>query len=425
MTHKACARLAIVLSVLLTGIQARAQGNLRWGLVQIRPSLTQSGTWDNNIDLNSGRTGPGNEKRSDYINTITPAIRLVLDRPLLDLSLDLRADITRYNDHSGNDGVDLHLNLTGIRGIYGRPGTPGLYLRGEGYHADIRNPYAQSTLEDRRYREGHAVERRTNDFQLEAGYGLRNQYSVQLAYQHNYLSYKDRLDFDSNVRHHTYEASLNYRLRPRTLAQLTYGYTDRAYFDYNTVNPVDLDDVGYDSHIHNLTLGTVWDQTEKLDGALRMGYSWHRFRQSQDRHGNPMLDFSTWILDLDVEWRASERTIVELDALLQERDSVHRYFYSYQRGLLGFNVQQIMGYRLRLFGGGSYERNKYSASPGQDRSREYGVFQTSCGARFALGNWVSAGIRYTYRKRNVRGSAEFIDDRFSNHRATFTITGSL
>ncbi len=417
--------MGLVLSVLLAGTRATAQGNLSWRTIRIHPSLTQQGTWYSNIHLNSRLPGAESEKRSDYVNTLTPAITFALNRPLLNLSIGLRAHIIRYQNQSGKDGTGYQLNLSGIRGVYGQRGRPGLYLQGSHSYAYVRDRYAHSPVEDPRYREGQPVERQTQDLRLEAGYGLRNRYSFHLAYKHNHLSYKDRTDQDSNVRQHTVETRLHYMLMPQTFAQLAYGLTNRAYFDYRAVETAAGVDMGMDSHIHRLTVGVYWDRTDKLDGGMRMGYSWHRYRQSQDRFGNPLFDFSTWIVDADLAWSMSQRTNVRVRALVEERDSMDRQFYSYNRSLIGVNAQHTMVHRLMLMGDGSYERNNYKNPSLPDRSREYGIYQLSCGVRYALVEWVSASARYTYRNQGVRGTAGSADAGYSTHRIMYTITGTL
>ncbi len=62
---------------------AMAVGNIKIGQIEVHPSITEKGMWDCNIDLNADNGTPGEERKSDYINTLTPAVTFQLKKSLL------------------------------------------------------------------------------------------------------------------------------------------------------------------------------------------------------------------------------------------------------------------------------------------------------------------------------------------------------
>ena len=412
-----------LLIVMGLGGSAMAVGNIKIGQIAVHPSITEKGMWDSNIDLNAGSGTksdgtPFNEpERSDYINTITPALDLNLKKPLLDVRLGAYVDIVRYREYDKNDTENYSVNFDTI---YGKIGRKGLYLKISENFLDSKDPYSQSDIADLRYKEGIAIEKKENQAKIEAGYGLLNQFATHFSYANNYLKYDNDEDRNSNKREDIFGCSLFYKIMPKTFLTTAYNYTTSDYFDYDTRG---LANAGKDSKTHDVSIGILWDQTRKVNGKISMGYQWKKWDYLQDNAGNRLKDVDAWTISTNLGWKPRERTTVYLYVARELVDSVDDTYYSYDKFAIWLSAEQKILRKLAANIGGKYENNDYNSSTTGARDKEFDLYECTGGVSYQVVKWVKAEINYTYRIKDA--SSGFEDEEYKDHQTMFKITCSF
>lgn len=395
-----------------------AWGALKFGTIEVTPSITEEGKWDSNIDLGAGTGSAAESEKGDYINTVTPALSLSYRRPLIDIRLGASVGIVRYKEYDKNDAENYAI---GLNAQYGDIGRNGAYIQFSEQYMDSQDPYDVAGIEDPRYLEGTAKKKKTNTVHMEVGYGLADRYALHVFYENGYLDYDSFVrDRDSNKTENKTGMALYYKILPKTFATLGYTYTLTDYPDYDMKG---LADAGKDSKDHRTEVGVLWKETEKLNGSIKLGYHWKKWDQKQDNSGNTLEDFSGLTLTGLVDWHPLARTVVNLQALIGEIDSVETNYYSYDQYGLGITVNQTIVNRMVLRVGGWYENDDYNGTAGA-RSKEYDVYSMTAGISYDFVKWLRAEISYTYKEKEANDSA-FADDEYKDHITMFRITGSL
>jgi hypothetical protein len=374
---------------------AMAIGNIKIGNIAVHPSITEKGMWDSNIDLNADNGTAEEEQRSDYINTLTPAVTFQLKKSLLDVSVGGLVDIVRYKDYDKNDA--------------------------ENYTINFQDPYSQSRVGDPRYDEGKATKRKTNVAGVEVGYGLADRLALHLNYTNKYQKYDEDVDKDSNERDHIAGATLYYKILPKTYALFGYKLTTIEYFDYtNTSNYADC---GKDSKNHNVDVGIFWNQTEKLNGSVRVGYYWKKWDNAVNNAEEPLKDLNTWTITTHLGWKPLTKTTIMIDLTKGEIDSVDDKYYSYDQSVAGLTLNQQVANKLSITVGGNYEIDDYNSNTGA-KEKKFNLYQANAGINYQIIKWLTAGISYTYKKKDASKS-DFAVDEYKDHQTMFKITGSF
>ena len=401
------------------GGSAMAVGNIKIGQIEVHPFITEKGMWDSNIDLNADNGTPGEERKSDYINTLTPGVTFQLKKPLLDVSVGGLVDIVRYKDYDKNDAENYTINLNAQ---YGSIGRTGLYFKVNDQFMDTQDPYSQSGIGDPRYKEGIATKREANIAGVEVGYGLADRLALHLNYTNKYKKYDEDVDKDSNERDHIVGPTLYYKILPKTFALLEYKFTDTNYFDYDTKG---LSGCGKDSENHNVDVGLFWDQTAKLNGSVKVGYYWKKWDNVRNNAGNTLEDLNTWTITTHMGWLPFARTTLWMDLVKGEIDSVDATYYSYDQFIANFELIQKVGSKIQVMAGLKYEIDDYN-STASATEKKFRIRQANAGINYQIMKWLTAGISYTYKEKNAnRMNLATKDEEFKDHQTMFKITGSF
>jgi hypothetical protein len=398
---------------------AMAIGNIKIGNIAVHPSITEKGMWDSNIDLNADNGTAGEDRKDDYINTVSPAVKFQLKKSLLDVSLDANVDIVRYDEYDKNDAENFGANFNAQ---YGSIGRTGLYLKANNRFMDTQDPYSQSGFGDQRYKEGKATKRKTNIAGVEVGYGLADRLALHANYTNNYKKYDEDVDKDSNERDHIAGVTLYYKIFPKTYALFGYKFTTIDYFDYDTKN---LADCGKDSKNHNLDIGIFWNQTAKLNGSVKVGYYWKKWDNIQNSAGNPLEDLNTWTITTNLGWKPFGRTTIMVNIIKGEIDSVDDIYYSYDQFVAGLTLNQQVANKLSITVGGNYEIDDYNSNTCAVE-KKFNLYQANAGINYQIMKWLTAGISYTYKKKDANQiNDQTKDEEYKDHQTMFKITGSF
>jgi len=397
------------------GGSAMAVGNIKIGQIEVHPFITEKGMWDSNIDLNADNGTPGEERKSDYINTLTPGVTFQLKKPLLDVSVGGLVDIVRYKDYDKNDAENYTINLNAQ---YGSIGRTGLYFKVNEQFMDTQDPYSQSGVGDPRYKEGKATKREANIAGVEVGYD-QDRLVLHVNYTSKYQKYDEDVDKDSNERDHIVGPTLYYKILPKTYALLEYKFTAIEYFDYTNIS--NYADCGKDSENHNVDIGMFWNQAAKLNGSVKVGYYWKKWDSIRNNAGNTLEDLNTWTITTHMGWSPFARTTLWMDLVKGEIDSVDAIYYSYDQFVANFELIQKVGSKILVMAGLRYEIDDYN-SKASALEKKFNLYQANAGINYQIMKWLTAGISYTYKEMDASKS-DFADDEYKDHQTMFKITG--
>ena len=359
-------------------ISAFAVGNLHLGPLKIHPFLDASETYDDNIYLS-----PSHEE-DDFITVVSPGLQLEL--PFLgrhSLKAGYRADLYAFADNDQENRQDqkadalLHLDFP-----------VGLELKaGDTYTLAAEARTREFPGGKRFYVENRAFG--------EAGYRFVDVWKIQLNYENIYHRYEDQPYHDeSSYRNNGYGATLFYQFLPKTSVLGEYRLIDTEY-QY-------LSHDIRDSKAHTVYGGLYWDPTAKLSGALKGGYTWKKFENSEvARH----YDANTWSMAVDLLWRATNYTQLKLTGERLYRDYIleaNRYYRS-TAGTLTLS-QRILT-KLTFTASGYLTRNEFperAFNPDRDKDqrRRDTVWGAGAGLLYQIQEWLSTELDYTFRKRN-------------------------
>jgi hypothetical protein len=399
------------------GGSAWAVGNIKIGQIAVHPSITEKGMWDSNIDLNADNGTPEEERKGDYINTITPAVTFQLKKPLFDVEFNAKVDIVRYKEYDKNDAENYTVNFSGQ---YGSIGRTGVYFKINEQFIDTQDRYQHSGIGDPRYDEGKALKRKINIAGVEVGYGLADRLALHVNYTNNYQKYDEEVDKNSNERDHIAGLTLYYKILPKTFALAEYRFMKTEYFDYDTCG---LTDCGKDSKNHNLDFGIFWNQTAKLNGSIKVGYYWKKWDSIRNNAGETLEDLNTWTITTHLGWKPLVRTTIMIDLTRAEIDSVDATYYSYDQFVAGLTLTQQVVNKLSITVGGNYEIDDYNSSASATE-KKFNLYQANAGINYQIMKWLTAGISYTYKEKDASKS-DFAGDEYKDHQTMFKITGSF
>ncbi len=267
---------------------AAAAGGIQLGPTLLFPSVTVTATHDDNIGLTSS------EQESDWITTVSPALRLALPVRRFFLECEGGLDVLTYQDNDEEDATNWFVGAA-----VGAEFPGGLSFKVSDRHtqrylvsSQEYGPGEDSSLNALRAAVGFAIR---DALRLEF-VGLRNDYAYDLS--------EDRERVESSV-----AADLYWKFRPRTSALVELGWSDYAY-DSNEAQ---------DNAATEVALGVTWDVTARSTGFAKAGYQWKRYSDENPALGIEDGDYFT--VSAGVRHTFTRRTAAELELSRSSRES--------------------------------------------------------------------------------------------------------
>lgn len=310
-----------------TAAGARAAGDgLGLGPVRMFPALGVTETYEDNVFL----TSPGEE--TDWVTTISPALRFVLPVRRFLLELGGQVDIVRHADFDDEDATNwsVHASL-------GADFPGGLSFE---VTEDYRDRYLIGTQE---YGPGEDSVHATTGAKV--GYNIRDAFRVELAWHSNlYL-------FDASANRerteNAYQAGLFWRFRPRVSALAEFAWADYAY-DSN---------LNQDNTATQAALGVTWDFTTRSTGTAKVGYQWKRYADEDEALGTE--NTSSYVVAVGLRHTLTRRTSADLDLSrsFQESDFPGNPYFVQTEAKAG--VTQRFTYKVRGSASVGFRRAEY------------------------------------------------------------------
>ncbi len=391
------------------------------GRIEIVPMVTVGETYDDNIFLDK------DNKKSDYITTISPGLGLKIHSPKKGLDLFYSPTFVKYHEYSGNDTTRHRASLSMWQEI------------GASWRFDLKDDYLKSEeaseasfagYEDRQNirHTRYTYQRNISDAALTYRFGSSDYFKA--GYRHELLENEDP-SLDDTRQYGPY-SSFVYWFDKKNGLDIDYQFTKTS-FRRNDGNPS-----GDDFDSHQFDIRYIYRVNQKTEGYIGYGYTFRKFEDAS------RVDRKVHEGSVGLTHGFSELTYLSLDAGYykpdgygSEDDSGHvsygatlrrklergnaslrvaggwdeDYLDSEQRGYTRYwsvagNVDHEIMKDLTAYAGGSYRANRYLAA------REDETYRGNFGLRMSFLRWYSVDLQYSYlNRRSDDSSDEYVDNR--------------
>ena len=236
----------------------------------------------------------------------------------------------------------------------------------------------------------------TPKLELKADY---SNFIVDYSAQRN--NYRDR-DDDS------VSASVFFKFTPKTSAFIEYDYVTVNY-DTNTL---------YDSSLHRGYGGIAWDVTKKSEGRFKIGSS------SRDYESPRISDTDEFVMELQLDHTFTPKTSVAFTAFRQNSESNIQGLNSILRNRFDTAVTYRLTSKITTILELAYSEENYDGAltyGGVTKEREDETNMAALSAKYEIKKWLTAGLSYSYRKRD----SNFSDFDYSTSVFLINLTAAL
>ncbi|MEW5800735.1 MAG: outer membrane beta-barrel protein [bacterium] len=367
-----------------------AVGNIHFGLMEIHPGIQIKRTYRRLVDEDDSDSG------DDWVTTYSPGLKVQWPIRQHALKCDWLLQYPRYDKHSNWNYDGQRLSTVGnfLFGLGGRQITLELG------HLQVKTDEPADISESRRKFEQSRLSSKL-------GINLNNNLRLDFSYsQENYDYQNSDLD-DQKI--YQYAASVNVRIKPKTVAFISGIHTKH---DYN--------DVVNDSGTWTIGPGLRWDATAKLSGQISGGYSWKDY-ETQD-------SLNTWVIKVDLTHRLTDHTNLSLGIDKGERDhsvlkrdengnikydangNMEEDFDNYAFQQVRISLDHQLTYKVKALSGFTYEYDKYHGIYRQDT-----VFSWRLGLRYQIQEWMVTDVEFEKRHRDSAGEGFYAASGYDNN----------
>jgi hypothetical protein len=355
---------------------------------KVTPSIAYTGEYDDNVFRTQFN------KRSDYVNIITPAIAVEATPGKHELKARYKADILRYATHTN---LDTERHTADFSAIF-KFNRLELRLKDDFRRTD---DFPTSELTTR-------IKRNENSLTGGLDYDVVQLWGIGFDVTWGNINYL-RSDFDFLDRNsYTYATNIYYRITAKT----------RVFGEYNFVREIFDSDKTRDNTRHRGLLGVRGELTERVSLTAKAGYEHLEFR-SETRSNQ-----DNFVTSLEGSYRPLDR----LQIALLLRRSVESSTFAGNATFESFNATLGVTYAFtpkiliipRGFVGVDNFRESSLNIDRQEKRVDY-LYGGGIGIRYEIQKWIRLDGNYDYSRRDSNFNVFDYDD----NRASFTVTLAL
>ena len=350
-----------------------------FGAVRVRPHLTVSGRYDDNIFFQGNKSPAGVSAEDDFITIISPSANVQLGRLQgnhilftyqLDQSLYARHDEQDHRDHLLTLATSLKGNRLSLEGSDSVQFLSGI-LGGA-----LVQTNAQNARVDRIFYVDH--------YRLE--YDLTEKFSAYLEGAHDATDYEEGTTlYDANTLRGTGGFAFNMAPKIRLFGE---GYYGQSAVDPNR----SVDPKGPHLDVVGGFLGVSGDFHPKLSGSVKAGYEARSFSDGSANDGSPVVEAS-------LNGKIDQRTSAALSYSRRTSVSVQAASQSYASDLLSAGLDRVLSsdgkWMVRL--GGSFQNDEYENS-GTYANRNDKSYRANFALIYNIQLWLSTSVVYEFEK---------------------------
>lgn len=358
---------------LATDSLARGWQTHRLGPLGVTPYLEYDGVYRTNVFETS------NDKKSDFVNTITDGIRFDLPIEgkhqlsfgyLGSAYLYSRYDSQNHYDQNFNADATLNFNRMDMR--FGSA----LRLATEEQNSAIVSP--------RQY------ERVTPYYS--AAYKFADVWRIEGDYQFDALSFTKKVNQIDNYTDNLMAWTLFYKFLPKTSALLQYSVDWRTH-PHDSIN---------DNVTHTPSLGLQWDPTAKITGSVKFGYTVADYDHDVPGRNNAPGGFA---FSMQTIYKYNRNTNVSLVAQrsIQENTDFNNNGYTNTGFILTFNhlfdYFKVSSYAAFAYYNDNYVGNSLNPGTGTFQHRIDNTISAGAGLSRPVTKWLRLRLDYLYNNR--------------------------
>lgn len=347
---------------------AVAGDGIEWEQLRVIPMLTASQSYSDNLYLLEGN------ETDDYFTTITPEI--TIDAAIVPrnyFSLQYRGDFFSYSD-ADNFRQDHHL---GSLSFYSKTTKGSHFIAGISIQDTAVQPFA--------------ADENSKDYIHQKTYAdillcLGKVTEIGTEYVREDREFDEGQFADDDFQRNTWDLHVLYTRSRVWPMLLQYRYIKQ---DNN-----DLDTINTDFQSHTIFLGGRWRPAGKLSGALRAGYVWAQFDDSDAQ------DYEGYAIDTDLNYALSEITQFTFTAqrsieqpTRSARESGDYFVYTRAGLIITHRRWEGITTRLSMF----YREIDYKEVQISENVRQDDYFRAGLSITYSMANWLSFSIEYRYQ----------------------------
>jgi len=359
--------------------------------IKVTPSLSYAGEYDDNVFRTPS------DRRSDYVNTISPAILLEAAPGKHEIKAGYKLDILRYSTHSNLD-TERHAALLSALLNFNR-----LQVR---FREEFRrtDDFPTSELTTR-------IKRNENFLLGGFDYDVVQLWGVGFDLTWGNINYLDSPSGDFNFldrNSHTYAATVYHRITAKT----------RLFAEYDYVREIFDSDQSRDNSRHRTLLGVRGDLTTRFSLTAKGGY------ERLDFHSDTREAQNNFVISAEASYKPVERLQV---ALLVKR-SVESSTFADNAQFESFNATLGITYAVTpkilivprgFFGIDNFRESTLNIDRIEKRLDH--LYGGGIGIRYDLQRWIRLDASYDYQARSSNFNAFDYDD----NRLSFSVAFSL
>jgi hypothetical protein len=386
---------AATAQILLNDLQMITDRRYQTGKIQLNnltvlPRLALTGIYDDNIYLGSGSNSLEEEKVSDWINRIRPALFINYALPARGrLNIGYEGDFAFYIDDNENNW-QTHKILADF--TYKAPG--GLFAKLTNMFADAEDPYSSPT----EYRLGIPnVKRWVNNLKTRIGWDFKDRFKLLAFFNYYYQDYDNEEDFTQDHKDPEGGMGAEMRLMPRTWGFLRYHFGSRDYYSHPMgIKSTETNDADFDWH--RVNMGLAWDATAKLKGELNFGYAWKMYQNEFDSGGRPYEDLNDWIANTKIIYEPMPQTTLILDIRRLPRQTFSNTNEQYVETSAGLAFHQTLYTNAGVGAYAEYSHMDFNVPSGNSRADDN--IRWGAELYYWVQEWLNTGLGYTYWKKD-------------------------
>ncbi len=355
------------------------------GPVRVRPHVTVSGMYDDNIFYQGNKSPAGVSPEDDFITVVSPAVKVQLGRSLgnhiilsyeMNQSLYARNNAQDHRDHL----LSLNTRLQGNRlSLDGNDSVQ--FLSGI-----LGGSLVQTNTQNAR------VDRTT----------FRDQYRLEYAFSQKISTYVEGLYdatdyetgttlYDENTLRGT--AGFAFKITPK-IRLFGEGYYGQSAVDPNRpFNPGDPSSIkGPHLDVLGGFIGASGDFHPKLTGSVKVGYETRSFSNSSADEASPVVDAS-------LTGKINDKTTAVLSYSRRSSVSVQAASQSYASDVVAASLDRMLTSDGKLVArlGGTFQNDEYE-NVGTYRGRNDKHYRADFALIYNIQLWLSTSISYEFEK---------------------------
>ena len=365
--------IVLPIAFLVAGFSVQAFGGdgIVWERLRLKPSVTVSQSYSDNVYLTYA------DEQDEWITSISPDISLDLAvAPRNYFTLRYQGDFLSYANKD-NFREDHHL---GTFSFTSETAKGSHFILGASAQDTAIQPFSETEQsKDYTFQNYYA------DIALVAGAVTE----IGAQYSHNRREFDAIRYTNDDYTRDSLDVYYLYKYSTILPLLLQYRFVDQDNNDQGVLNT--------DFTSHTIFIGGRWAPGSKLSGALRVGYTWANFEQSD------VDSFNGYAVDTDLEYAITEITHIKLEvehAIQQPTRSARETGDYYEFTAAGLSITHKRWEKITTRLSGFYRVRDYTDLVSQTTIRQDTFYRAGLSIEYALKSWISFTLDFSHRQNN-------------------------